>query len=97
MFLSNADKELISKLKGRISKALNIQTSLSREERACMEGLYNTIDEVILGNEKYNETGVLKETLIGYSTGLKNSKRKFIKEHIIPLVTKIATKKWRTK
>ena len=93
MFLSDTDKELISKLKGRLSKALNIQTKLNREEKICMEGIYEALDGVILG-KKYAEEEEFSKALLNYLSGLKSSRRKYVKEHIVPLVNKIATKKW---
>ena len=96
MFFSKTDKELISKLKGRLSKALNIQNKLSREEKKCMEGIYETLDRAILGSKKFEEETKFVEAITQYTDGLKATKRKFIKEHIIPLANKIATKKWGT-
>ena len=90
MFFSKTDKELISKLKGRLSKALNIQNKLSRE------GIYETLDRAILGSKKFEEETKFVEAITQYTDGLKATKRKFIKEHIIPLANKIATKKWGT-
>ena len=96
MFLNNTDKELISRLKGRLSKALNIQSKLSKEEKICMEGIYNTLDKVILTNKEDSKEIDFTNTFIYYSERLKITKRKYIKDHIIPLVTKIVTKKWGT-
>lgn len=96
MFLSNTDKELISKLKGRLAKALNVQSKLNREEKVCMEGIYDALDKVILGSKKFVKESDFTEALTHFTEGLKGTKRKFIKEHIIPLVNKIATKKWGT-
>lgn len=91
MCLSNTDKELISKLKGRLSKALNVQSRISKDERMCMEGIYETLDRAILNPE---DTSEFAQSMVFYTEGLKRTKRKFIKEHIIPLANKVATKKW---
>ena len=96
MFLSKTDKELISKLKGRLSKALNVQNKLSLEEKTCMEGIYDVLDKAILGSPKFKDVGDFTEVIVRYTDRLKGTKRRFIKEHIIPLANKIATKKWGT-
>lgn len=94
MFLSDTDKELISKLKGRLSKALNVQNKLNKEEKLCMEGIYETLDKAILNSKKFKSDSDFTNTVVKYTEGLKDTKRKYIKEHIIPLANKIATKKW---
>lgn len=94
MFLSNTDKELISKLKGRLSKALNVQNKLSKEEKLCMEGIYETLDKAILDSKKFKSETDFTDAMVHYTDGLKGTRRRFIKEHIIPLANKIATKKW---
>ena len=95
MLLSDSDKELISKLKGRLSKALNVQNKLNRDEKTCMEGIYEALDSAILGG-KFKENTEFTNVISKYTERLKNTKRRFIKEHIVPLATKIATKKWGT-
>ena len=96
MFLSELDKELISKLKGRLSKALNVKTKLSKEDRTQLETVYEAIDKAILGSEDFENAEAFQGLMAKYSADLKVSRKKFIKEHIIPLMNKIATKKWGT-
>lgn len=98
MFLNNTDKELISKLKGRLSKVLGVQLKqkLTKEEVLCLENVYDVIDKVITGHKKYNNVEVAKKDLTSLSSTLKGSKRKYIREHIIPLINKVATKRWGT-
>ena len=59
-----------------------------------MEGIYEALDQAILGSKKFKSETDFTDTMIHYTEGLKKTKRKFIKEHIVPLATKIATKKW---
>ena len=96
MFLSNTDKELISKLKGRLSKVLGVQLKqkLTKDEIQCLENIYDVIDKVIIGHEKYAKDEEAKKDLSNLLLVLENTKRKYLKEHIIPLVNKVATKKW---
>ena len=96
MFLSNTDKELISKLKGRLSKVLGVQLKqkLTKDEIQCLENIYDVIDKVIIGHEKYAKDEEAKKDLNNLLLVLENTKRKYLKEHIIPLVNKVATKKW---
>ena len=58
--------------------------------------IYETLDKAILNNKKFEKESEFTEAIIQYTDGLKSTKRKFIKEHIIPLANKIATKKWGT-
>lgn len=94
MFLSELDKELISKLKGRLSKALNVKTKLSKEDRTHLETVYEAIDKVIIGSTEFENAESFQKVMATCSSGLKVTRKKFIKEHIIPLINKIATKKW---
>lgn len=98
MFLNDTDKELISKLKGRLSKVLGVQLKqkLTKEEVLCLENVYDVIDKVITGHTKYNDAEVAQKDLTSLSSTLKGSKRKYIREHIIPLINKVATKRWGT-
>lgn len=98
MFLNNTDKELISRLKGRLSKVLGVQLKqkLTKDEVSCLEDIYDVIDKVITGHKKYSNNEEAQKDLTDLSLTLKDTKRKYLKEHIIPLVNKVATKKWGT-
>ena len=52
MFVNNRTREMISNLKGRISKALTFSKKLSEEEKLILGGIYNSIDEIILWDKK---------------------------------------------
>lgn len=94
--LSNTDRELISSLKGRVSKILNIRSTLTVEEVGGLECLYNAIDELFLSKKESSDFTNFKEELSLSMKFIKDSKREYIREHIIPLVNKIGTKKWRS-
>ena len=94
MFLSGSDKELISTLKGRVSKVLTIRSKLSKEEKACLESIYQVIDSVILGDEEFDDIEIFRDALSNYSWGLSKSKKNYIKEHIVPLIDIIANRTW---
>ena len=94
MFLDSSDKALISTLKGRVSKVLTIRAKLSKEEKSCLENIFHTIDRAILGDQEFDDIEIFKDMLSNYSCGLIKSKKGYIKEHIIPLVDMIVSKKW---
>ena len=96
MFLNNLDKELISTLKGRVSKVLTIRAKLSKEEKSCLENIFHTIDRVILGDQEFDDIEIFRDVLSNYSFGLTKSKKNYIKEHIIPLMDMIVSRKWGT-
>lgn len=92
--MDKANAELISSLKGRISKALSLKTSLLTEEVSGLEGIYQAIDTYIVSTRDSVDDHEFKEDLILYSKFLRDTKKSYIKEHIIPLVNKISIKKW---
>ena len=94
--LSNTDKALISSLKGRVSKILNVRSTLTEEEVGGLECLYSAIDELFLSKKENSDFATFKEELLLSLRFIKDSKREYIKEHIVPLVNKIGIKKWRS-
>ena len=88
------DNELISSLKGRISKVLNLKNNLQLEERSGLEGIYNAIDELILSKKEETDLVTFKDELSLHSKFLKGTKKRYIKEHIIPIVNKVQDKGW---
>lgn len=93
--LSDSNRALISSLKGRVSKVLNIRNALTVEEVGGLEGIYNAIDTLFLSKKDASDLLDFKEELQLSLRFIKDSKREYIKEHIIPVVNKISTKKWR--
>lgn len=92
--LNKANSELLSSLKGRISKMFSFKSKLQKEEAMGLEGIYNAIDVFILSERDLVDTNELKEDLILYSKFLKDTKKDYIREHIIPLVNKISVRQW---
>ena len=92
--LSKTNKELISSLKGRISKVLNIKNTLLLEERSGLEGIYNAIDELILSKKEDSDIVTFTEELALHSKFLKDTEKSYIKEHIIPIINKVSNKGW---
>ena len=96
MFSSKTTGEMISSLKGRISKILTMSSILTEDELIALNGIYNTIDSIILWNRtltKYRATK-FKKTLKEYSSLIKNSKREYIRKHINPMIKKIVEVEW---
>ena len=94
MMMNKTNCELISSLKGRISKMLSSKVSLALEEKSGLEGIYDAIDELILSKRDDTDIGNFKAELLLHSKFLRDTKKRYIKEHIIPLINKVSTKKW---
>ena len=93
--VERVDTELISSLKGRISKVLNLKSSLLLEEKSGLEGIYNAIDELILSKKEETDIRTFKDELALHSKFLKGTRKNYIKEHIIPIVNKVQDKGWK--
>ena len=91
---NDANSELISSLKGRISKVLTLKNKLQLEERSGLEGIYNAIDALILSKKDESDMTAFKDELALHSKFLKDTKKTYIKEHIIPIVNKVQDKGW---
>ena len=92
--MDKANSELISSLKGRVSKVLGLKNSLQLEERSGLEGIFNAIDEFILSKREQSDITLLKDELSLHSKFLKDTKKTYIKEHIIPIVNKVSSGGW---
>lgn len=92
--LSQTNKELISSLKGRISKVLNLKNNLLLEERSGLEGIYNAIDELILSKKEDADILTFRDELALHSKFLRDTKKMYIREHIIPIINKVSNKGW---
>ena len=92
--LDDSNGALISSLKGRISKILGVKSVLPLEEVSGLEGIYDAIDTLILSKKEKEDIALFKDELNLHLQFLKGTKKKYIKDHIIPVVKKVSTKKW---
>ena len=89
--MNKQDKILLQNLKGRVSKILNINNSLTRGEKHNLMVTYHVIDELLTSRHSVEETKLaLGET----SLRLKNSRKAYIQHHIVPLIDKISVGSW---
>lgn len=95
--LDDSNGALISSLKGRISKILGIKSVLPLEEISGLEGIYNAIDALILSKREKEDELLFKDEMALSLQMLKGTKRKYIKDHIIPVAKKVSTRKWGNK
>ena len=94
MELSNSDKVLISKLKGKISKALNVRSKLPKLESSSLEKVYKMIDRLILQSEDVSDVEIFRDSLSNEYGIIENTKKKYVKEHILPLINIAVTRDW---
>lgn len=96
MFVNNRTREMISNLKGRISKALTFSKKLSEEEKLILGGIYNSIDEIILWDKKLtkNKATRFKNILKEYVNLIEDSDKLYIKKHITPILKKVLEQEW---
>lgn len=96
MFVNNRTQEMISNLKGRISKALTFSKKLSEEEKLILGGIYNSIDEIILWDKKLtkNKATRFKNILKEYVNLIEDSDKLYIKKHITPILKKVLEQEW---
>ena len=96
MFSNKITREIISNLKGRISKMLALSKKLSEEERLSLEGAYYTIDDIMLFRYKMPPSKIIhfKELLRGYKEIMKDSKKIYIRKHILPMLNKVVDQEW---
>ena len=66
MFANRRTHEMISNLKGRISKILTYSKKLSEDEKIVLSGIYNSIDEIILWNKKLTKNKSDQEQAVNY-------------------------------
>ena len=96
MFANQTIREMISNLKGRISKALAFSKKLSENERIVLGGIYKSIDEIILWDKKLTKSGAenFKRALSGYVSLIEDSNKLYIKKHITPMLKKVIEQEW---
>ena len=85
---------LISNLKGRVSKVLGTRVKLTAEERSGLEGIYEAIDSLILSKKDVTAVETFKAQLKLHTKFIEETSKSYIKEHIIPLINKVRTRKW---
>jgi hypothetical protein len=96
MFANKRTREMISNLKGRISKALSFSKKLSEDEKLILGGIYNSIDEIILWNKKLtqNKATRFKNVLREYANLIEDSNKIYIQKHITPILKKVVEQEW---
>lgn len=94
MKLNSADKTLISKLKSKISKILAVKSKLPKTESSSLEKVYKIIDRLILQDEEFTDLSVFRDSLSNEYGIMEGTKKKFIKEHILPLIDVAVTRDW---
>ncbi len=93
--LNGTSNALISNLKGRISKVLNVGASnLPLEERSGLEGIYSAIDALLCSKKEPTDMTIFKEEVLLHPKFLSGTKKAYIKEHILPIVKKVSTGRW---
>ena len=98
MLANKRIKEMISNLKGRISKVLTFSKKLSENEKLILDGIYNSIDEIILYDKKLtkNKATRFKNTLREYTNLIEDSNKLYIQKHITPILKKVIEQEWVT-
>lgn len=96
MLSSESVKEIISNLKGRVSKCLALPRMLTDSELVSLDGIYATIDRIILDDKKLTKAKALrfKKLLKGYGELIESSDKSYIKKHILPVIEKITEQEW---
>lgn len=96
MTSSQKMRELLSNLKGRISKALTWTRELQGKEVFYLSEVFRTVDDIILYDKELSENKVayFKNNLRDYSAIIKDSKQPYIKKHIVPMIDNIIEKEW---
>ena len=96
MFSNATDREIVSSLKGRISKVLSGSFKLQPEEKESLEQLFVRIDNIILWDKKLTKTksATFKKSLRMCRPALEFSKKPYIQKHILPLLNRVLEQEW---
>lgn len=96
MLSKESVKETISNLKGRISKCLSSPKSFSDIELVSLDGIYATIDTIILDSKKLTKTKAtkFKKLLKGYGELIENSEKPYIQKHVLPVIKRVTNQEW---
>ena len=96
MFPTKLQKSLILNLKVRISKILKIPSKLRQEDKNSLEELFETIDKSLLySGDKVDEMFENFQNSLNKSALIfSSSDKKYIREHILPVINKISKNEW---
>lgn len=96
MLSSKSMQELLSNLKGRISKILNMSRSLDENEVFALTGIFMTIDDIILWNKKLtkNKISRFKKVIKEHYAIISSIQKDYVRKHINPLIERLIEKDW---
>ena len=91
-------REIISTLKGRISKVLARTKEIPPAEIYCLHEVFNTIDSIILCKNELTSAKVkkFKESLKDSLFLIQDTERMYIKKHIVPTLETVIKEEWRS-
>ena len=94
MTLSESDKVFISKLKSKLSKILCIKSKLPKGEANGLEKIYEIMDSLILQKDEYEDVEVLRDSLSNEYGKIEKSKKVYIRDQILPIVSEAVVREW---
>lgn len=97
MLSNKAMRELMSILKGRISKVLARTKEVPPAEIYCLHEVFNTIDSIILNNNKKltaSKVKKFKKSLKNSLFLIQDSEKTYIRKHIVPTLESIIEEEW---
>ena len=96
MLSGKAIREIISTLKGRISKVLARTKEIPPAEIYCLHEVFNTIDDIILCDKGLTTTKVekFKKSLKDSLFLIQDTERMYIKRHIVPTLETVIKEEW---
>lgn len=97
MLSGKAIREMISTLKGRISKVLAKTKEIPPAEIYCLHEVFNTIDDIILCSDKKLTTTKVKKFKKSLKDSLfliQDTNKTYIKKHIVPTLESVIEEEW---
>lgn len=97
MLSGKAIREMISTLKGRISKVLARTKEIPPAEIYCLHEVFNTIDDIILCSDKKLTTTKVKKFKKSLKDSLfliQDTNKTYIKKHIVPTLESVIEEEW---
>ena len=97
MLSGKAIREMINTLKGRISKVLARTKEIPPAEIYCLHEVFNTIDDIILcDNKKLTTSRVnkFKKSLKDSLFLIQDTDKTYIKKHIVPTLESVIEEEW---
>ena len=94
MKLDSSDKVLISKLKSKLAKVLSVRSKLPKTESASLEKIYKLVDKLILQDEELSDLEIFRDSLSNEYGIIEGTRKKYIREHILPLISVAVTRDW---